>query len=106
MAFAPQSNDIRQAIAPLFSNKRQDCAISSAQNHSRFNIRESDMAMNKLIWVGLLSCLAALAIQVFPEAAFRIGADVKASWLVFGFGVFLILTATLTGISGRRGDKR
>ncbi len=62
------------------------------------------MAVNKLIWVGLICCLTALMIQVFPEAAFRMGADVKASWLVFGFGVFLILIATFTGMNGRRGD--
>ena len=61
------------------------------------------MAVNKLIWVGLACCLAALVIQVFPEAAFRMGADVKASWLVFGFGLFLIVIATFANGTGRRG---
>ncbi|MEM9619432.1 MAG: hypothetical protein AAFX54_13335 [Pseudomonadota bacterium] len=61
------------------------------------------MAVNKLIWVGLACCLAALTIQVFPEAAFRMGADVKASWLVFGFGLFLIVIATFASGTGRRG---
>jgi len=60
------------------------------------------MAVNKLIWVGLVCCLAALAIQVFPNAAFRIGVDVGASWLVFGFGVFLILMSALVSLSGGR----
>ena len=60
------------------------------------------MANEKLIWVGLLCCIAALVVQVFPNAAFRLGVDVSASWLVFGFGVFLILTATLLSLGGGR----
>jgi len=60
------------------------------------------MAVNKLIWVGLVCCLAALAIQVFPNAAFQIGVDVDASWLVFGFGVFLILMSALVSLTGGR----
>ncbi len=62
------------------------------------------MAFNKLIWVGLACCLAALAIQVFPTAAFRLGVDVSASWLVFGFGLFLILMSAL--ISMTNSDRR
>ncbi|WP_133162266.1 hypothetical protein [Hyphococcus luteus] len=46
---------------------------------------------NMLISTGLVSCLAALAVQLFPDAAFRLGADPAASWLVFGFGIFLIV---------------
>ena len=59
------------------------------------------MALNKLIWVGLICCLAALSIQVFPNAAFRMGVDVNASWMVFGFGVFLILMSTLISLAGK-----
>ena len=55
------------------------------------------MNVNKLIWVGLICCLSSLIIQLFPEAAFRMGADANASWLVFGFGVFLILVASFVG---------
>ena len=62
------------------------------------------MAVNKLIWVGLCCCLTALIIQVFPEAAFRIGADVKASWMVFSFGLFLIVIATFLSGRGHQGD--
>jgi len=61
------------------------------------------MGVNKLIWVGLICCLAALTIQLFPEAAFQLGADVKASWLVFVFGLFLIVIATFASGAGRRG---
>ena len=64
------------------------------------------MAVNKLIWVGLLCCLGALLIQVFPEAAFRLGADLKASWLMFGFGIFLILIATFAGANGKSGGSQ
>lgn len=60
------------------------------------------MAAEKLIWVGLVCCLAALVIQVFPNAAFRMGVDVDASWQVFGFGVFLLLMSTLLSLGGRR----
>ena len=56
---------------------------------------------NMLITTGLGCCLAALAIQLFPDAAFRMGADPAASWLVFGFGVFLILAGALIS-AGRR----
>lgn len=59
------------------------------------------MAAEELVWVGLVCCLAALVIQVFPDAAFRIGVDVGASWLVFGFGVFLLLMSALLNLGGR-----
>ncbi len=58
------------------------------------------MVKNNLIWIGLFCCIAALAIQVFPNAAFNMGVDVGASWLVFGFGVFLILVAALISTAG------
>ena len=57
---------------------------------------------NMLITTGLACCLAALGLQLFPDAAFRIGADPAASWLVFGFGVFLILAGSLIATGGRR----
>ncbi|WDI32375.1 hypothetical protein PUV54_04105 [Hyphococcus flavus] len=63
------------------------------------------MATNNLIWIGLFCCLIALAIQLFPDAAFRAGADVNSSWLVFGFGIFLILVAAFVAASSR-GDRR
>ncbi len=58
------------------------------------------MAAEKLIWTGLVCCLAGLTIQVFPNAAFRMGVDVGASWFVFGFGVFLLLISTLISLAG------
>jgi hypothetical protein len=64
--------------------------------------RELMTTANNLISIGLICCLAALAIQVFPDAAFRIGADPGASWLMFGFGAFLILVAALIATGGRR----
>lgn len=59
------------------------------------------MSINNLVWVGLSCCLMALVIQVFPEAAFRMGVDVAASWRVFGFGVFLILVSTVMSLGHR-----
>ncbi len=58
------------------------------------------MPMNNAFWVGLVCCLVALAIQVFPDAAFRAGVNVSAAWLVFGFGVFLILMAAVLSHTG------
>lgn len=62
------------------------------------------MAANTLIWVGLTCCLIALAIQVFPGAAFNMGVDVGASWLVFGFGVFLIAVSIILNMTSKRCD--
>ena len=59
------------------------------------------MSVNSLSWVGLICCLAALAIQIFPNAAFQAGVDVNAAWQVFGFGVFLILTAAIMSLGQR-----
>lgn len=53
------------------------------------------MAFQKLLWVGLICCLTALAVQLFPHAAFQLGVNVEASWRVFGFGVFLIVVSGL-----------
>ncbi|MEO1135941.1 MAG: hypothetical protein AAFW68_04905 [Pseudomonadota bacterium] len=61
---------------------------------------------NTLIWIGILCCLTALCIQLFPNAAFRLGIDVGASWLVFGFGVFTILVAALAAVPGSQRNRR
>lgn len=57
---------------------------------------------NSLIWTGLVCCLAALSLQLFPGLAFRIGAEPAAAWLVFGFGVFLMLIAATIASSAQR----
>ncbi len=63
------------------------------------------MSINTFIWVGLGCCLTALAIQVFPDAAFRAGVNVSAAWLVFGFGVFLILISAALSLSQPGSDQ-
>lgn len=60
---------------------------------------------NSLLWTGLLCCLGALLLQLFPDLAFSIGAEPAAAWLVFGFGVFLMLVAAMIA-SGARGPSR
>ena len=45
--------------------------------------------------------VAALGLQLFPDLAFRIGAEPAAAWLVFGFGVFLMLLAAMFAPGGR-----
>ncbi|GJL95565.1 MAG: hypothetical protein DHS20C05_19700 [Hyphococcus sp.] len=60
--------------------------------------------MHYLIWVGLLCCLTALLIRVFPNAAFNMGIDIAAAWLVFGFGVFLIVISTLMSVTQSGGS--
>lgn len=57
---------------------------------------------NSLIWTGLVCCLAALGLQLFPDLAFQIGAEPAAAWLVFGFGVFLMLIAAMIASGGRQ----
>ncbi len=68
------------------------------------------MTANGLLWVGLISCIGALLTLLFREAAFRLGADAGAAWLLFGFGVFLILTSAFvtvsTGQTGECGHRR
>ena len=60
------------------------------------------MAAERLIWVGLICCLGALGIQMFPNLAFRAGVDLDASWRVFGFGVFLIIASVAASAAGGR----
>ena len=61
---------------------------------------------NLLITTGLSCCIAALGLQLFPDAAFRMGADTAASWLVFGFGVFLILAGAVIAAGGTSRGRR
>ncbi|MEZ5894898.1 MAG: hypothetical protein R3C40_06475 [Parvularculaceae bacterium] len=62
------------------------------------------MTTGQLLWAGLLCCIAALGLQLFPAAAYEIGVDIGATWRVFGFGVFLIAVATLlSAVKGPRG---
>lgn len=58
---------------------------------------------DNLIAMGVAGCAIALVIQVFPAAADRLGADPGAAWLLFGFGVFLVLVGALIATGGRRG---
>lgn len=60
------------------------------------------MTTGQLLGAGLACCLFALAVQLFPEAAYSIGVDIAATWRLFGFGVFLIAVASLTAAAARR----
>ena len=68
--------------------------------------RETSFMTNSLIWTGLACCLAALGLQLFPDLAFRIGAEPAAAWLVFGFGVFLMLIAAMMSSGGRQTGRK
>lgn len=62
------------------------------------------MATGRLLTAGLFCCALALLVQLFPMAAFSLGADVSAAWRLFAFGVFLISVAALmTAASARCG---
>ncbi|MAW78830.1 MAG: hypothetical protein CMI63_01225 [Parvularcula sp.] len=61
---------------------------------------------NSLLWTGLLCCLGALLLQLFPGLAFRIGAEPAAAWLVFGFGVFLMILAAMLASGGRPSPRK
>ena len=55
--------------------------------------------MPRLVWTGVACCVGALLVKLFPELAFKSGVDVKGAWLLFGFGVFLIIAAPVIGRS-------
>lgn len=59
------------------------------------------METGRIIWIGLGCCMAALILKLFPETAYELGADAAAAWLVFGFGVFLIILSFLFGVRCR-----
>ncbi|MFN0022826.1 MAG: hypothetical protein ACKVS5_02905 [Parvularculaceae bacterium] len=58
------------------------------------------MTTGRLLATGLFCCTLALLVQLFPAAAFAIGADVGAAWRLFAFGVFLIAVAALMTAAG------
>ncbi len=58
------------------------------------------MTTGQLLATGLFLCTLALLVQLFPAAAFSIGADVGAAWRLFAFGVFLISVAALMTAAG------
>lgn len=60
------------------------------------------MATGHLLTAGLVCCALALMVQLFPMAAFSLGADVTAAWRLFAFGIFLIAVAALMTAAGAR----
>ncbi|MDZ7626936.1 MAG: hypothetical protein U5J99_00860 [Parvularculaceae bacterium] len=60
------------------------------------------MTTGPLTAAGLFSCTLALIVQLFPNAAFSVGADVSAAGRLFAFGVFLIAVAALTTAAAQR----
>lgn len=58
------------------------------------------MTTAHLSWTGVICCLAALALQLFPGFTDAAGVDVDALWRVFAFGLFLL---ALSALSARRG---
>ncbi|MGH6768779.1 MAG: hypothetical protein ACRECO_07140 [Xanthobacteraceae bacterium] len=63
------------------------------------------MTTGQLLWAGIGCCIAALAVQLFPDAAYALGVDLGATWRLFGFGVFLIAVASLIAVAGRNGPR-
>jgi hypothetical protein len=60
------------------------------------------MATGHLLTAGLFCCTLALIVQLFPMAAFSLGADVSAAWRLFAFGAFLIAVAALMTAASAR----
>jgi hypothetical protein len=58
------------------------------------------MTTAHLSWTGIICCLAALVLQLFPGAAYAAGVDIDALWRVFAFGVFLLALSALTARRG------
>lgn len=44
--------------------------------------------MTKLIWIGVLCCIGALALNLFPALTYELGMDRGGAWSFFGFGLF------------------
>lgn len=59
------------------------------------------MTTGQLLWAGLACCIISLGAQLFPMIAYNLGVDIGATWRLFGFGLFLIATASL--MSAARG---
>lgn len=55
------------------------------------------MAAGKLMWIGVLCCLGALLVNLFPESAFDAGMQPDRAWAMFGFGLFLIVLSVIFG---------
>ncbi|MEX0644975.1 MAG: hypothetical protein WD076_06680 [Parvularculaceae bacterium] len=58
--------------------------------------------MNKLMWTGVLCCIGALALNLFPALTYELGVGEGGAWPFFGFGLFLILISLILS----RGERR
>lgn len=63
------------------------------------------MANGKVMWTGLVCCVAAILVKMFPSVAFSLGVDLPSAWLLFAFGVFLIVTAMVLSRKGGAGER-
>ena len=59
------------------------------------------MTAEKLTWLGVFCCLATLGLNLFPALSFHFGVDLRAAWMVFAFGLFLIVISALLGGKAR-----
>jgi hypothetical protein len=59
--------------------------------------------MAKLIWIGVICCIGALALNLFPALVLDLQMDRNGAWLFFGFGMFLILVGIAIARSSRCG---
>lgn len=59
-----------------------------------------------LLRTGLVSCLAALFMQIFPTAAAAAEIDLGATWRLFAFGLFLISVGAFVDASERAARAR
>ena len=63
------------------------------------------MAFNKLVWVGLFCCIGALLVNLFPKLTFDLGVNPAGAWMLFTFGLFLILASVAVAIKGGGSDQ-
>lgn len=63
------------------------------------------MAFNKLVWIGLFCCIAGLLVNLFPRLTFELGMNPAGAWVLFAFGVFLILASAAVAMKSERSDR-
>lgn len=67
--------------------------------------RELAVSFGKILWVGLACCLIALFAGLFPRLSFDLGISANGAWMLFSFGLFLIVASTAVALNNKGPDR-